>query len=105
MTLEELGWNPLFAEEFAACRKKGWKPARLIRDNKITYGALFGGGDELEVHRPGALLGHVLVQGRAMLGHPVHEPRFEIGAHRVSVVGEDGAQVRRPAIASGPHPS
>jgi ribosome biogenesis GTPase len=49
MTLEVLGWNPLFAEEFAACLKKGWKPARLIRDNKITYGALFGDGDELEV--------------------------------------------------------
>jgi ribosome biogenesis GTPase len=49
MTLEELGWNPLFAEEFAACLEKGWKPARLIRDNKISYGALLEDGEELEV--------------------------------------------------------
>ena len=49
MTLEDLGWNAEFAEEFAAYYEKGWKPARLIRDNKITYGALLGEGGELEV--------------------------------------------------------
>ncbi|MEI6491838.1 MAG: ribosome small subunit-dependent GTPase A [Verrucomicrobiota bacterium] len=49
MTLEDLGWNAGFAEEFSAFLDKGWKPARLIRDNKITYGALLGGGGELEV--------------------------------------------------------
>jgi ribosome biogenesis GTPase len=49
MTLEDLGWNVAFAEEFAAYQEKGWKPARLIRDNKITYGALLGEGGELEV--------------------------------------------------------
>ena len=49
MTLEVLGWNDLFAEEFASCAEKGWKPARLIRDNKITYGALLEDGEELEV--------------------------------------------------------
>jgi len=49
MTLEDLGWNAGFAEEFSVFRKKGWKPARLIRDNKITYGALLGEGGELEV--------------------------------------------------------
>ncbi len=49
MTLEDLGWNAEFAEEFAAYLEKGWKPARLIRDNKITYGALLGEGGELEV--------------------------------------------------------
>lgn len=49
MTLEDLGWNAGFAEEFSAFSGKGWKPARLIRDNKITYGALTGEDGELEV--------------------------------------------------------
>lgn len=49
MTLEDLGWNARFANEFRPYRHSGWQPARLIRDNKITYGALFSGGDELEV--------------------------------------------------------
>ena len=48
-TLEDLGWNEAFAEEFSTFLEKGWKPARLIRDNKITYGALLGDGTELEV--------------------------------------------------------
>jgi ribosome biogenesis GTPase len=49
MTLEDLGWNEAFAEEFSALSGNGWEPARLIRDNKITYGALLGDGRELEV--------------------------------------------------------
>jgi ribosome biogenesis GTPase len=49
MTLEDLGWNEAFAAEFSAFTRKGWEPARLIRDNKITYGALLGDGRELEV--------------------------------------------------------
>ena len=51
MTLEDLGWNSAFAKEWEACRgmAKGWMPARLIRDNKISYGALTGEGEELEV--------------------------------------------------------
>lgn len=49
MTLEDLGWNADFAAEFKPHSGKGWFPARLIRDNKITYGALLEGGDELEV--------------------------------------------------------
>ena len=49
MTLEDLGWNEALAEEFSALSGKGWEPARLIRDNKITYGALLGDGRELEV--------------------------------------------------------
>ncbi len=40
MTLADLGWNDAFEKEFAPFYEKGWKPARLIRDNKITYGAL-----------------------------------------------------------------
>ena len=51
-TLADLGWNKAFAAEFAACAKDGWVPARLIRDNKITYGALIvedGEFEELEV--------------------------------------------------------
>ena len=49
MTLEDLGWNAEFARHWAPLADKGWKPARLIRDNKITYGALTGDGEELEV--------------------------------------------------------
>ena len=51
MKLEDLGWNDAFAKEWEACNgsAKGWVPARLIRDNKITYGALTGEGEELEV--------------------------------------------------------
>ena len=49
MTLEDLGWNEAFAMEFEKYAKKGWHPARLIRDNRITYGALLGDGEEREV--------------------------------------------------------
>jgi ribosome biogenesis GTPase len=49
MTLQDLGWNAEFEKAFAPYLKTGWKPARLIRDNKITYGALLGDGEELEV--------------------------------------------------------
>ena len=49
MTLTDLGWNERFEEEFAPFNKNGWVPARLIRDNKITYGALTEGGYEYEV--------------------------------------------------------
>ena len=51
-TLEDLGWNDAFEAEFAPFREQGWVPARLIRDNKITYGALIvedGEFEELEV--------------------------------------------------------
>lgn len=49
MTLEDLGWNEAFDREFLTHAKSGWKPARLIRDNRITYGALLGDGEEREV--------------------------------------------------------
>ena len=49
MTLEDLGWNKNFQKAFDALSLKKCVPARLIRDNKITYGALIDGGDELEV--------------------------------------------------------
>ena len=53
MTLEDLGWNAAFAAEFAPFLPLGWQPARLIRDNKITYGALLGDGTEVEVTMSG----------------------------------------------------
>lgn len=55
LTLEDLGWNDAFEKEFAPFYAKGWKPARLIRDNRITYGALLAeeGGQELEVTMSG----------------------------------------------------
>lgn len=49
MTPAELGWNDDFEKEFRPFAKKGWVPARLVRDNKITYGALTTGGEEYEV--------------------------------------------------------
>ncbi|MFC4994588.1 ribosome small subunit-dependent GTPase A [Rubritalea tangerina] len=49
MTLEDIGWNDEFEKEFRPYAKKGWVPARLIRDNKISYGALLDGPRELEV--------------------------------------------------------
>jgi ribosome biogenesis GTPase len=57
MKLEDLGWNAAFAKEWEACmgEAKGWVPARLIRDNKITYGALTGDGEELEVVMSGKI--------------------------------------------------
>jgi ribosome biogenesis GTPase len=55
MTLNDLGWNPRFEAEFAKYRDNGWEPARLIRDNKISYGALLGDGTEMEVALGGAV--------------------------------------------------
>lgn len=55
MTLEDLGWNDRFAAEFADCLAKGWEPARLIRDNKISYGAILEGGEEIEVALGGSV--------------------------------------------------
>jgi len=53
MTLTDLGWTDTLAKEFERHAKRGWIPARLIRDNKITYGALYqddeGDIDEVEV--------------------------------------------------------
>lgn len=50
--LEDLGWNEALEEEFRPFFKQGWTAARLIRDNKITYGALYvkdGVFEEVEV--------------------------------------------------------
>ncbi len=55
MTLEDLGWNARFSEDFSAYAGKGWQPARLIRDNKITYGALLGDATELVAVMSGKL--------------------------------------------------
>lgn len=53
LNLTDLGWNDFFERQFAPYREQGWKPARLIRDNKISYGALLEDGangfDEFEV--------------------------------------------------------
>lgn len=40
-SLEDLGWNSHFARAFEPWAAQGLTPARLIRDNKITYGALY----------------------------------------------------------------
>jgi len=46
MTLKDLGWHEWFAEAFVPFRAKGWQPARLLRDNNLTCGALLGDGEE-----------------------------------------------------------
>lgn len=59
MTLHDLGWNEAFATAFAPCHLKGWQPARLIRDNRITYGALLAGPNDLvevEAHVSGKVI-------------------------------------------------
>ncbi|MEM1084296.1 MAG: ribosome small subunit-dependent GTPase A [Verrucomicrobiota bacterium] len=49
MTLAELGWSEDFEREFEPHRKRGWVPARLIRETPINYGAFVVDGDgELE---------------------------------------------------------
>ncbi len=48
MTLKELGWDKDFEAAFAEYRAKGWTPARLIRETVINFGAMLGGGEELE---------------------------------------------------------
>ena len=48
MTLKELGWDKDFEAAFAPYRGKGWVPARLIRETVINFGAMLGGGEELE---------------------------------------------------------
>ncbi|MDC0088057.1 ribosome small subunit-dependent GTPase A [Akkermansiaceae bacterium] len=57
ITREDLGWNEQFQQDFDALSMKQCLPARLIRDNKISYGALFinkdGKLDELEVTMSG----------------------------------------------------
>lgn len=49
LSLEALGWNADYEQEFEPFRAEGWQPARLIRDNKISYGALMADGEQLEV--------------------------------------------------------
>ena len=41
MNLNNLGWNTDFQKAFDKLSLTRCVPARLIRDNKITYGALF----------------------------------------------------------------
>ncbi len=50
-SLEDLGWNAELAAEFARGEAGGRMPARIIRDNKISYGALYvrdGAFEEVE---------------------------------------------------------
>jgi len=49
MTLEDIGWNAAFEAEFTPYCEQGWKRARLIRDNKISYGAMVEDGEIREV--------------------------------------------------------
>lgn len=52
---EDLGWNAAHEREFAPFREQGWVAARLIRDNKITYGALMAGGEQRDVVMSGRI--------------------------------------------------
>jgi len=55
MTLADLGWNPFFEDAFAPHKKAGLVPARLLRDNNLTCGALLGDGDEFDAVISGKL--------------------------------------------------
>jgi len=58
LTLEDMGWNESFAKAFEPYLPEGWKPARLIRDNKDTFGALLEGGDQFEAVVSGRVYHH-----------------------------------------------
>jgi ribosome biogenesis GTPase len=49
VTLADLGWNPFFADAFAALPANDWVPARLIRESPINYGAFLEDGEEIDV--------------------------------------------------------
>lgn len=49
MSLSVLGWNRKFEKEFEPFQKAGYTAARIIRDNKISYGALDANGTDHEV--------------------------------------------------------
>ncbi len=55
MTLADLGWSDFFSKAFAPYREEGWLPARLIRDNNLTCGALLHDGEEVEAVISGKL--------------------------------------------------
>jgi ribosome biogenesis GTPase / thiamine phosphate phosphatase len=55
LTLEKMGWNSALAEAFQPHAQQGRQPARLIRDNKVTYGALLASGEQYEVVMSGKL--------------------------------------------------
>lgn len=48
MMLKNLGWNDAFAADFQRRAKPAWVPARILRDNKISYGLLTEEGREYE---------------------------------------------------------
>lgn len=45
---EDLGWNDQLSLAFAPCQQQGWRPARLLRDNKISYGCLVFEEDDFD---------------------------------------------------------
>lgn len=49
ITLQDLGWNDVFEKEFTPFHLNGWKPARVVRNHKVTYGVLLGDGTEISV--------------------------------------------------------
>ncbi|MBK1829812.1 ribosome small subunit-dependent GTPase A [Verrucomicrobiaceae bacterium R5-34] len=59
MTLNDLGWNTEFQKDFDKLSLKKCVPARLIRDNKITYGALFIDDDDDVCEREVVMSGKV----------------------------------------------
>ncbi len=64
MTLTDLGWNEGFAANFAPYQAKGWQPGRLVRGNRITYGVLVAGADDL-IEVEATLSGKVFHQAEA----------------------------------------
>ena len=48
MSLQDLGWDERFAGQFAAFGRKGWVPARIIRETKINFSVLLETMDEVD---------------------------------------------------------
>jgi ribosome biogenesis GTPase len=87
MTLPDLGWNEAFEKEFAPFRLAGWQPARLIRDNRINYGALLATPAGLE-EKEAVLSGKMYHTNAAQGGLPAVGDwvALEIPAHGQSVI-------------------
>lgn len=89
LTLEDLGWNEAFAQKFEPYLKEGWQPARLIRDNKDTFGALLAGGDQFEA----------IVSGRVYHEAPTDADLPAVGDWVALEVGnQDGEHVIRAVL-------
>lgn len=55
ITLQDLGWDDRFQQDFDTIAKPGWIPGRLIRETKINFTALLNEGEDIDVIVSGKL--------------------------------------------------